>query len=102
MDTGIEVVRQERQDSGVTRPAIQHNDNVNFLVNILSLHNYKTIRQLVDHYPECFAPWHSPLVYPEICLQAVASLKEKEKEKGRTKGKQSKNTGYDSESGPGK
>lgn len=83
MDTGTEVVRQERQDSGVTRPAIKHNDDTDFIVNILSLHNYKMIRQLIDDRFECFTALHSPTTYPSIRQQAVASLDEKERRKGK-------------------
>jgi hypothetical protein len=73
-DTGTEVIRQERQDSGSTRPTIIHNDNVNFLVNIHSLHNCKAIRRLLSNRPDCFALLQSPLEYLGICKDAAALL----------------------------
>ncbi|KAF8599211.1 hypothetical protein BDV93DRAFT_415140, partial [Ceratobasidium sp. AG-I] len=44
---GKRVVRQERQESGVTLSIMNHTDDLHFVVNTFSLHNYKLISRLV-------------------------------------------------------
>ncbi|KAG9093298.1 hypothetical protein FRC06_011576 [Ceratobasidium sp. 370] len=46
-DTGRVAIRQERQDTNVMRNAIQHQDDINFVVNTHSMHNYKLILELL-------------------------------------------------------
>jgi hypothetical protein len=75
MDTGTQIVREERQDSGFTRPVIEHNDSVNFVVNILSLHNSQVIRRLVSQNSGFIdRPLIPPSQYPTIRQNAVISL----------------------------
>lgn len=46
-DTGRVLIRQERQDSGVTRKSIQHSDSINYIVNTHSMHNYDLVKKLL-------------------------------------------------------
>ncbi|KAG8701329.1 hypothetical protein FRC08_004137 [Ceratobasidium sp. 394] len=46
-DKGQVVIRQERRDTSATQKAIQHTDDVHFVVNTHSMHNYKLITELL-------------------------------------------------------
>ncbi|CAE6414163.1 unnamed protein product [Rhizoctonia solani] len=74
----MQVIREERQDSGTTRSAIKHKDYGCHLVNLLALHNSQPIRQLVQAHFDCFTPFQSLTEYSNICKDAVAALQAKE------------------------
>ncbi|KAG8762734.1 hypothetical protein FRC12_008883 [Ceratobasidium sp. 428] len=76
-DTGAEVVREERQDSGVTRPAILHNDDAEFIVNTISLHNSASIQRLVRVWSNPSALLQPQADYARIRKDAAASLARK-------------------------
>ncbi|EIW74160.1 hypothetical protein CONPUDRAFT_18304, partial [Coniophora puteana RWD-64-598 SS2] len=42
--SGVQHIAQERELTMRTRSVIQHADDINFVINVYSLHNYKTIR----------------------------------------------------------
>ncbi|KAG9121224.1 hypothetical protein FRC07_002910 [Ceratobasidium sp. 392] len=79
-DSASQVIRQERQDTGLNRPAIQHVDNSEYVVNTFSLHNCKQIHQLVNSRFDHITPLQSPSEYTNIRTAAVAFLRSKGKE----------------------
>ncbi|KAG9126935.1 hypothetical protein FRC07_001356 [Ceratobasidium sp. 392] len=84
-DSALQVIRQERQDTGMNRPAIQHLDNSDYIVNAFSLHNCKHIHQLIKTHSESPTPLQSPSDYASIRTTAVASLQSRGKEVDSTK-----------------
>ncbi|KAI0822207.1 hypothetical protein BC628DRAFT_1391550 [Trametes gibbosa] len=46
--SGRQVVRQERQDSNITRPAIQHTNDTLYLINTHALHHAALLRQALS------------------------------------------------------
>ncbi|KAG8775794.1 hypothetical protein FRC12_001272 [Ceratobasidium sp. 428] len=76
-DAGVEAIRQERQDSGSTRPAIVHNDNTRFIVNTLALHNSAATQKLTRVWSSVPTPFQPPANHASICKAAAASLARK-------------------------
>lgn len=85
-DTATRMVRQEREDSGVTLPAIQHCDNSEFVVNTFSLHNYEIISQLVEsHLSDYFGTRiELPSNYTKIRQAAAQNAREPKKKESNT------------------
>ncbi|KAG8719357.1 hypothetical protein FRC08_003023 [Ceratobasidium sp. 394] len=46
-DDGRVFIRQERQDTSATQKVIRHTDDVNFVINTHSMHNYKLVTELL-------------------------------------------------------
>ncbi|KAG8777086.1 hypothetical protein FRC12_000558 [Ceratobasidium sp. 428] len=81
IDAGVEVIRQERQDSGLTRPAIVHNKSAEFIVNTLSIHNSAPIQRLVRLWSNPSVLFQSQANYANIRKVAAASLAPKKTRK---------------------
>ncbi|KAG9087699.1 hypothetical protein FRC06_002418 [Ceratobasidium sp. 370] len=80
-DAGRVIVRQERQDTNITRNTIQHTDNVNFVVNIHSMHNYKLIKELLNGRFSLQAQLEEPAAQNEtrrLATQQVRHMRQKE------------------------
>ncbi|KAG9096835.1 hypothetical protein FRC06_008272 [Ceratobasidium sp. 370] len=84
-DNGQVVIRQERQDTSATRKAIQHVDDINFVVNIHSMHNAKLVTELLHGRFRLRAQLGDPVANVEIRkrgAQQVRLMRQKENKPG--------------------
>ncbi|KAG8784047.1 hypothetical protein FRC12_019015 [Ceratobasidium sp. 428] len=80
-DTGRVVVRQERQDTNITKKSIGHTDDTHFLINIHSMHNYKLTRDLLGGWFDLRAQLEAPNINAQIRNQAALQIRSQRQRK---------------------
>ncbi|KAG8700053.1 hypothetical protein FRC08_004958 [Ceratobasidium sp. 394] len=76
-DDGQVIIRQERQDTSATQKAIRHTDDIDFVVNTHSMHNYKLITELLHGRFSLQARLEDPTANRETRNKAAQQMRHK-------------------------